>query len=396
MLAGAGSEGLTVDSRLLWLALGGFVGSNESFAINGLLPLIGADMGVTIGTAGYVVLAYALVYAFATPVTSALLGAVDRRTILVAAEIIVACGIGLVVFATSLPLLMAARIVIAIGAGLFTATAIATAITISPPERRGRAIAVVAGGQSAAVLLGVPLITWVASSYGWRTVYVALAVMALAAAAGMLSRLPSGITGDTIPLRRRFGVVKLPGLPAAYFATLAFMVSAYLPIIFIAPLMQGVGVGLELLPFAMLANGVGAVTGAQFGGRVVDRIGAPRAVRIASLAQFVLLLGFALCVAVPSSIGGPLLFLLLAAGGFVGWGYWPSQSSLIAGLSPGAPALAISLSMTALNIGVALAARIGGVVVDNVSVVWLGLVGAPFALAAFLALIFLLPRQHPG
>jgi predicted MFS family arabinose efflux permease len=41
-----------VDTRLLWLALGGFVGANESFAVNGLLPLIGADMGVTVGTAG--------------------------------------------------------------------------------------------------------------------------------------------------------------------------------------------------------------------------------------------------------------------------------------------------------------------------------------------------------
>lgn len=51
--------------------------------------------------------------------------------------------------------------------------------------------------------------------------------------------------------------------------------------------------------------------------------------------------------------------------------------------------------MTALNIGVALAARIGGVVVDNTGVIWLVLVGVPFAAAAFLALMFLLPRK-PG
>jgi predicted MFS family arabinose efflux permease len=378
------------------LALGGFVGSNESFAINGLLPLVGADMGVTVGIAGYAVFVYALVYAFATPVLSALLGSVDRRKLLVSAELVVACGIGLMAIAPSLPLLVAARVVIAVGAGLFTATAIATAITVSPPERRGRAIAIVAGGQSAAVLVGVPLVTWVAGSYGWRAVYAVLALTALAAAGGMLWRLPAGITGDTIPLRRRFAVVKLPGLPVAYFATLAFMVSAYMPIVYIGPLMQGVGLGLDLLPLALFANGIGAVTGAQFGGRVVDRIGAPGAVRIGSIAQVAVLLGFALCVVVPSSLGGPLLFVLMAVGGFVGWSYWPSQSSLVAGLSPGAPALAISLSMTALNLGVALAARIGGVVVDSASVVWIGLVGAPFALAAFLALMFLLPRKQPG
>jgi predicted MFS family arabinose efflux permease len=342
-----------------------------------------------------VVFAYAMVYAFATPVLSGMLGSVDRRKLLVAAELIVACGIGLMAAAPTLPLLAAARIVIATGAGLFTATAIATAITISPTERRGRAIAVVAGGQSAAVLLGVPVITWIAGTYGWRAVYVVLAAMALAAAGGMFWRLPSGITGDTIPLRSRLEVIRQPGLPSAYFATLTFMLSAYMPLIFIGPLMQGVGLGHEWLPLALLCNGLGAVTGAQAGGRVADRVGPANATRIASLAQIVLLLGFAACVVVPTVAGGPLLFVLYVLAGFVGWSFWPSQSSLVAGLSPGAPALAISLSMTALNIGVALAARIGGVVVDNASVVWLGLVGAPFAIASFLALTLFLPRKQP-
>jgi predicted MFS family arabinose efflux permease len=182
-------------------------------------------------------------------------------------------------------------------------------------------------------------------------------------------------------------------LPAAYFGTLTFMVAAYMPLIFIAPLMLAAGLGLELLPLALLANGIGAVAGSQFGGRVADRLSPSSTVRMASLAQIVLLLGFASCVVLPPVIGGPLLFILFAAGGFIGWGFWPSQSSLVVGLAPGAPALAIALSMTALNIGVALAARLGGIIVDNTSTIRLGLAGVPFALAALLALTFLLPRK---
>ena len=105
-------EGTTVDTRLLWLALGGFVGGNESFVLNGLLPEIGADMGVTVGVAGYAVFAYSLVYAIATPVFSAVLGPIDRRTVLVAAELTVACGIALAAVAPSLPVLVAARVII--------------------------------------------------------------------------------------------------------------------------------------------------------------------------------------------------------------------------------------------------------------------------------------------
>jgi predicted MFS family arabinose efflux permease len=388
-----------VDTRLLWLALGGFVGANESFAINGLLPFIASDLGGTVGTAGYLVFAYALVYGIATPILSAAFGHIDRRRLLITAELTVACGILLMALAPGMVLLVAARILLAVGAGLFTATAIAMAITISPAERRGRAIAVVAGGQSAAVLLGVPLANWLAGAYGWRSVYMVLAAMAVAAAAGMWWRLPSGIAGDRVPLRQRFFVVAQPGLPVVYFATLTFMLSAYMPLIFIAPLGQGSGVGLDMLPVALLANGIGAVAGAQAGGRVADRIGAANALRLASLAQIALLGGFAGCVMLPGAVAAPAFVLLIGLSGFVGWSFWPSQSSLIATLSPAAPALAISLSMTALNIGVALAARVGGIVVDNASVIWLGLAGIPFAVAAFVALMVLLPRQpasQPG
>jgi predicted MFS family arabinose efflux permease len=83
----------------------------------------------------------------------------------------------------------------------------------------------------------------------------------------------------------------------------------------------------------------------------------------------------------------------MLAAGFVGWGFWPSQSSLIAGLVPGSPALALSLNLTALNIGVALAARIGGVIVDQSNAAWLAAAGIPFALAALAVARFAIPAR---
>lgn len=89
------------------------------------------------------------------------------------------------------------------------------------------------------------------------------------------------------------------------------MVSAYMPLIFVAPLGQGAGVGLDLLPLALLANGIGAVTGVQVGGRVADRLGAANAVRVASLAQVALLLAFAGCVLLPGTAAAPLFIVLI-------------------------------------------------------------------------------------
>ena len=80
-----------MDSRLFWLALAAFMGAVEGGLIAGLLPLISADMGVSIGQAGLLVLGYSLAYAIGTPLLAVLLGGVGRRRILAGAEFGLAC-----------------------------------------------------------------------------------------------------------------------------------------------------------------------------------------------------------------------------------------------------------------------------------------------------------------
>ena len=75
-----------MDSRLFWLAAAAFVGAIEGGLIAGLLPLIGADLGVTLGQAGLLVLFYSIAYAFGPPLLALLLGGVGRRRILSGAE----------------------------------------------------------------------------------------------------------------------------------------------------------------------------------------------------------------------------------------------------------------------------------------------------------------------
>jgi predicted MFS family arabinose efflux permease len=82
--------------------------------------------------------------------------------------------------------------------------------------------------------------------------------------------------------------------------------------------------------------------------------------------------------------GVALFALLLTMGilGFIGWSYWAAHSSLLAGLAgPSAP-LAIALNLTALNIGVALCALIGGAALDRFGPSSVLLVALLFALLA--------------
>ncbi len=379
-----------MDTRLLWLALGGFCGGLESFLIGSLLPGISTEMGVSIGVAGMVVTGYALTHGFGTPVLAALFGGADRRRLLAAAEFTFAVAALLIALSPAFGWLFAARILLAFGAGLYTVTALATAVAMSPPERRGRAIGTVVAGQSAAVLIGVPAGALIAATYGWRAVYVIVAALALAAATAVFLRLPRGLSGDSRTLLERISVLRVPGMPLALLTTLVFMAAAYMPLIYIAPVsLYAAGVDRNLLPIVLLANGIGAFSGSNLGGRVADWLGTRRATLLATGSLLLVMLTLAAVPHLPQGLQLGALILNMGASGFIGWGFWPAQSSRIAGLAPNSAPLALALNGTALNLGVALCATIGGLTIDRFGAGGIALVCTPIALVALLlALLF--------
>ena len=157
-----------MDSRLYWLALAAFVGAIEGGLIAGLLPLIGADLGVSLGQAGLVVLFYSLAYAFGPPLLALLLGGVGRRRILAWSEFGFSVCALLIVLTPVFDGLVVVRTVLAVAAGTYTGTAMATAAMIAPAGQRGRYMQVISMGQAIAALAGVPLGALIAAQLGWR------------------------------------------------------------------------------------------------------------------------------------------------------------------------------------------------------------------------------------
>jgi predicted MFS family arabinose efflux permease len=380
---------MAVDSRLLWMALGGFVGANEGFAIGSLLPAISADMGVSIGQAGLVVFFHALAYAIGTPVLSTVFGRLNRRSLLVGAETAFAGLALLMALAPSFEWVVAARVGLALAVGLFTATAYATAVALSAPERRGRAVGIVASGQSLAVVVGVPTAAFVAVSFGWQLVYFGIAALAAVAALALRRRLPADIPGDVRPLGERLRVLQIPGVPLLLAMMLTYMLAVFLPLTYVAPLARhAAGLDPGGLPMVLLANGIGAVAGSNLGGRITDALGARRTVIAVSFASVLVLLALMAVPGLPPMLAPWGFMLGMAVLGFFAWSYWPAHCSLMAGAAgPSAP-LGIALNLTALNIGVALCASLGGAALDSFGGQSLMLIAVPFsALALGLAAV---------
>src|SRR5581483_4410923 len=143
----------------------------------------------------------AVVLCICSPLTAWLTSRLDRRRLLVATLLVLALGNLASAFAPDYASLLALRLVmLAIGA-LFTPQAAGTAALISPVEKRGSTIAYVFLGWSLAAAIGLPLITFLTSRYGWRAAYGGISVIGMLSYALLLWRLPRGLVGALVDLK---------------------------------------------------------------------------------------------------------------------------------------------------------------------------------------------------
>src|SRR4029450_5044780 len=186
---------------VFWLALAAFAIGTEAFVIAGLLPVISTDLQITVAATGQLVTTYALAYALGSPILAVAFNNFDRRDVLtLALSGFIAANL-LAVAATSFPLLLASRVLMAMGAALCTPTAIGVAVALAPPERRGRAVALVTSGITVATVIGVPLGTMVGNQFGWRATFVMVAALGAVALAGVLYGVARGLPDSNAPPR---------------------------------------------------------------------------------------------------------------------------------------------------------------------------------------------------
>lgn len=372
-----------MDMRLVWLALGTFAIGVEGFVIATLLPAIAGDTGVSISQAGYLVFAYAIAYAVGAPVLSAMMGRFDRRALLAVTAVVFGFGALLAALAQGYAMLLLARVIIAACAGLYAASAQAAAVTLAPIERRARAVSVVVAGTTMAVAFGAPIGALISGFAGWRGTYFAISAVGFLTAAAIWFMLPAGIKGDRRSLGERLAVLGVPGIVPALLTILLYMAGPFAAFVYLGPLTTRLmGLDGSLLPFVMLAFGVGAAIGNTLGGQLSDRVGANRTVVIAMVANVVFLVLLSGIPLLPQPMVGPVYFAFMFVWGVAGWMFPPAQVSRIVALAPNAAPLALSLNASCLYLGTALGAVVGGQVIEHLDLGELGLIAALFPLLA--------------
>jgi predicted MFS family arabinose efflux permease len=377
---------------LIWLALGTFATGTESFMIAPLLPRLADDLAVSVTVAGQLVTVFALTYALSSPVLSALSSGIGRRNLLLSSMAAFALANFIASTATNYWQLMGARILLACAAGLYVPSASALAGALVSPARRGTALAIVNGGTSSAVALGVPLGAVIGNVFGWRMTFVGVGILACVAVIGLFVGLPrnvgSGIAAPSI--RERLAVagqrrVLLALLVTTLWATGAYTVYPYLGVY----LTKVVGIDGSHVGLVFFIWGASAVVGLFIGGAINDRFGA----RAAIVPAFTLLTLAYLSLSASANflsiehVRGPVLASVVLWG-LAGWGFYPAQQALImryAGVK--VASIALSLNASFMYLGFSFGALLGSFTLIHGSVANLGWVGALCEIAALLAVL---------
>jgi predicted MFS family arabinose efflux permease len=381
---------------LLWLTLGTFATGTESFMIAALLPGLAADLTVSITAAGQLMTVFALTYALSSPILAAATGGVNRRQVLLLSMTAFALANFVAAAAVNYWQLMAARILLACAAGLYVPSASALAGVVVSPQRRGTALAIVTGGSSIAVALGVPLGAIIGHAMGWRMTFVCVGILGSLAVAGLLFGFPRGVGAGigAASLRERVAVIQQPPVLVALLVTVIWGTGAYTLYSYLVPyLTQVVGIDDSHVGLALFIWGCAAVTGLLTGGAINDRLGA-RAMILPALT--LLALAFAGLSFVPSLATGKILLayvvLAIVVWGVAGWGFFPAQQARLIGIAGVKVApIVLSLNASSMYLGFSLGAALGSITLIYASVTSLGWVAALCEVAA-LALMLVSTR----
>jgi predicted MFS family arabinose efflux permease len=370
----------------LWaLTLSAFAIGTTEFVIVGLIPTIAASLQVSVPSSGLLVSLYALGVAVGAPVLTALTGRVPRKPLLLGLMLLFTAGNLVAWMAPGYEALMAARVLTGLAHGVFFSIGSTIATSLVPKEKAASAIALMFSGLTVALVTGVPLGTFIGQHFGWQTTFLAVALLGVIGLIGIALLVPRAIAGSApSSLLTQLAVLKKPRLLLVYAMTALGYGGSFVAFTYLAPILQQVaGFSAGAVGLVMLVYGVSVAFGNIWGGKLADRKGPVRALQIvfALLAAVLLVLQF-------TAASKIAVLITVLAWGAVAFGNVPGLQVYVvqrAGRdAPQAVDVASGLNIAAFNVGIALGAWGGGIIVDRIGLMATPWIGAVVVLGAFL------------
>lgn len=369
---------------MVLISLSFMLGMSE-FIVVGILPDIAAGLKVSEVTVGNLVSLFAFVYAPVTPLGSALSARFPRFATHLTLVGVFLIGNVLCAFASNYGVLVVARILIALVSGTLVAIAMTYAPDVTTEQYRTKFIAWVFSGFSIASVVGVPVGTWVANTFGWRWTFHLVNVLTVVLMVLMVMVLPRNSRIVKIGFLPQFRLFFDRRIQLGVLAVVCGAAASYVFYTYLTPIMRDeVHVPEQYLSVGLVIFGAACLWSNLYGGKLADRgrgVEPLTHIRPIYCAHAVLMASLIVTHWVP--VYGALLLVVL--GMFM---YLQNSASQVLYMDvasqshPGSLNLAASLNSMSFNIGIAVGSAVGGLVNTHLGLMWLGPVGAIFLLCA--------------
>ena len=376
---------------LLALALSAFAIGTTEFVIVGLLPTMAQDLSISIPSAGLLVSLYALGVAIGAPVLTAFTSKWNRKSVLLSVMGLFVIGNLVAWQAPSFEALIIARILTGLAHGVFFSIGSTIATSLVPKEKGASAIAIMFTGLTIALVTGVPLGTYIGQVFGWEATFLTVSILGLLAMIGSAILVPSNLKqAKPTNLAAQVKVLTHPRLLLVYAITAIGYGGTFIAFTYLAPILNEVtGFESSSVGLILLVYGISVAVGNIWGGKMADNFGPIKALTIifSGLAAILLVLNFTAYNPVAAVI------TILVWGAFA-FGNVPGLQVYIVKLAekytPDAVDVASGLNIAAFNIGIAIGAWGGGIIVEKY-----GLMNTPWV-GAVVVLIALILTRYSG
>ncbi|MCU4424680.1 MFS transporter [Acinetobacter sp. WU_MDCI_Abxb74] len=344
---------------LLALAIGAFAIGTTEFSPMGLLPNIANDLGISIPTAGMLITGYALGVMLGAPFMTLWFGGFARRNALIFLMAIFTVGNLIAAFSPSYMSLLGARLITSLNHGAFFGIGSVVAASIVPAHKQASAVATMFMGLTIANIGGVPLATWVGQNIGWRMSFLAISVLGIITMLALWKALPQGMVAQKPNVKAELKVLKRMPVILALLTTVLSAGAMFTLYTYIAPsLTEFTHASPIFITFMLMLIGVGFSIGNHLGGRFADL-----SINKTLIGFLVLLIVMMVTfpILAQSQIGAAVALVIWGAATFA---LVPPLQMRVMSVAHEAPGLASSVNIGAFNLGNAVGAAAGALVLD--------------------------------
>ena len=378
---------------IILLALSSFCLGVAEFIISGILPTLSQHFGVPVGEAGNLSTLYALGVVIGAPIISVLISRWNYKTQLVFTLLVFCFSNAVVFFSTSFPLTLFARFVVGLMHCLFFVIATIVVIRTSEPTKISMGLSLMVSGLTIALVTGIPIGIFLSEHYGLLSPFAFVTIISFCVAMAALYVMPS-LEGKKASFTNLLIAFRFPPIYQGFLITAFACGSQFVLYVYLRVFLEQHGFEADIIKHIFIYYGIAAILGNLCGGKFTEKKGAYYSLLVIVLLQII---SFALMSI--THVFPPLIVIIniicMAFFGFASIAPLKMLSTFLANkYTPDTQNNTIALNEASFNLGIALAAFIGGLVEHYIHVNFNGLFGALFSLLACVILLFYIRKVY--